>query len=442
MMKNKSNTIFSKILVFLSSRIIFCVLAFLCFAFVSCASSSFIVPESAYVPNDFFGITPERMPLNTETFELLDELNAVWIRDTIRWTSVEHGEGNWNFSEWDDLINTVEAAGKKLVLVLGFDNGWLYENGKEHRNMGERELSFFLKYVEQVVCRYQTRVVYEIWNEPNFVYWDGSDKKFFALVKATAEKIRELVPDATILAGATFRVPSGYIRKLFKSGAMEHTDGISIHPYGLTPAGTMNLIDKLLKIFDDFNYKKPIWITEVGYSTGSVFIGNRKRHAELVVKNLSGIAARSSYVRNMIWYELIDEVNPGDKQNYLDFLNYCGLMYPNGTYKSGTEAFMLTANYLAGKKYIPIYPVRENISHSITSLYFRSNDGSSVLILWKNGLGKRKMTLTIPGAENVTRHNINNREETLLPENITLEINREPVFITWTDGSPPRLTKK
>lgn len=421
-----------------SLKIILAVLIALC---ASCASAKFTAPESRYVPYDFFGITPERTPLTEENLALLDEFNAVWIRDTIRWSDVERQEGVWNFSDWDSFIDTAEAGGRKLVLVLGFDNGRLYKNGRERRNFGERELTLFLEYIGQVVNRYGTRVVYEIWNEPNFMYWKGSDERFYAVVKAAVERIKELVPDATVLAGATFRVPYDFIRGLFLAGAMEHTNGLSIHPYGLTPAATMRLTDRLLPIFDEFDYDRPVWITETGYSTGSIFIGNKKRHSELVVKTLSGLAIRSGFTRNLIWYELKDEYNPGEKQNRLDFLNYCGLIYPNGVFKNGAEAYMLTANYLAGSEYIPDYPFRENVGKSVTSLYFRKDNGENIIVIWKNGPGKRKFILAIPGASDITRHNINNREVTRLPQEIILEVNRTPVFITWTGGDPPMLSK-
>jgi len=412
----------------------------ICGIFFSC--SSFAVSKSCLVPEDFFGISPDRSPLNKEDFELLDDFNAVWIRTTIRWSGVEPEEGKWDFNFWDTYIAKAEAAKKKIVLILGFDNPWLYSNHKEHRDLTDREIPYFLKYVEQVVSRYRTRIVYEIWNEPNWVFWKGSNEHFYALSVATAKKIREVEPHALILAGSTSRVSKSFTQGMFKSGAMENTDGFSVHPYATSPLGEVMQVDKLQKILDEFNYDKPIWITEAGYSTGTISFCNIKRYPEYIVKTLSGIAARAGRVRNHIWYELMDDHNPEEIKCSLQIVSCFGLIYPNGTHKHGAESFMLTAGYLAGSEYRPEFPLREGIGKGITSLYFIKPDGTSILILWKNGLGKQNLRLIVTEAESLSRHNIVNREIVPLPAEPVLEISREPAFITWKGGGHPRLAKK
>jgi len=413
-----------------------------CVGFLSCASASFVVSEPRSIPKDFFGVTPAGSPLTKEDAELLDDFNAVWIRTTIRWTGVEPEEGKWVFDTWDEYVAKAEAAGKKPVLVLGFDSRWLYSDNKEHRDLTEREIPYFLKYVEQVVGRYRNRIVYEIWNEPNWVFWKGSDEHFFALSAAAAKKIREIDPTATILAGSTSRVSKKFTRGMFKAGAMENTDGFAVHPYATSPVGTVQQIEKLQKILDEFGYDKPTWVTEVGFSTGPISFCSIKRYPEYIVKTLSGMATRADIVRNLIWFELKDDYNPEDAKGRLHPINYFGLVYPNRTDKHGAEAFRLTARYLAGSEHRPELPTRENVPNGITSLYFKKDDGTSILILWKNGLGKKKLRLAVSGAANLSRHNIHAKETTPLTEESLLEISRDPVFITWTGGAPPRLMKK
>jgi hypothetical protein len=413
----------------------------LCALFTSCASNIFTRDEPVKIPEDFFGISPDRSPLNPEDFELLDDFNASWIRSTIRWSGVEKEEGVWDFSYWDEYVEKAERADKKVILILGFDNGRLYKDNKEHRAFTERELPYFLQYVEQVVSRYRLRVVYEIWNEPNFTYWDGTDRQFFTTSAAAARKIREIEPNAVILAGSTAFFSKGFTRGMFTSGAMENTDGFSLHPYGITPAGTVRQIEKLIKVFDEFDYDKPVWVTEVGYSTGPISICNIKRYPEYIVKTLCGIALRADRVNNMLWFELMDDYNPGEVPNRLNPANYFGLIYPNRTFKPGAHAFMLTATSLAGSEYRPELPIRENISNNVTSLYFVKEDGTNILILWKSGSGKQTLRLAVPDIENISCHDINDMEIiTMEPETI-LEISRQPVFITWKGGGMPRLLR-
>lgn len=410
-----------------------------CAAFISCASISFSGSKLCQVPEDFFGISPDRSPLNREDFDLLDDFSAVWIRTTIHWSSVEPQEGIWKFDRWDAYLEKAEAAGKKVVFILGFDNGWLFDNNKERRKIKAAELPYFLRYVEKVVSRYGTRAVYEIWNEPNVIFWKGTNKQFFALSAAAAKKIREVNSDAVILAGSTFRVSKRFTRGMFNSGAMENADAFSVHPYAFTPQKTIRQYNQLKEVFSEYNYDKPVWVTEVGYFTGPRPFFSTRRYSEYIVKTLSSLSARAGEIHNVIWYELMDNYNPGEVKNPLNPLQYMGLIYPNKNLKPGAEAFMLAAGYLAGTEYNPELPLREGIAGNITSLYFSKEDGTRILILWKNNSGKRKIYLEVPSAAQLSRHNIYNREITLLPDKTILEAGREPLFITWNGGGAPRI---
>jgi len=414
----------------------------ICLSFLSCASGSFAASKSCRVPEDFFGISPDRSPLEKEDYDLLDDFNATWIRTTIRWGTVEPEKGEWNFNSWDVYLEKAEAANKKVVFILGFDVGWLYSDRKERRILSDENIPYFLNYVEQVVSRYRTRVVYEIWNEPNVIFWRDTNKQFFKLATAAVNKVREIEPNAIILAGSTFRVSKTFTRGMFNSGAMENADGFSVHPYGINPKATIKLYNKLKKTLNEFDFNKPVWVTEVGYMTGPYPFFTTNHFAEDIVKTLSGLAARAGEIRNIIWYELMNEHNEKDEKNPLNPLAYMGLIYPNKAQKDGAQAFILTAGHIAGTTYNPELPLRKGISKKITSLYFKKDDGSSVLILWKDGKSQTSLQLAIPDAKNITRHNIYNRETSPLPEKSVLGISREPVFITWEGGDSPQLLEQ
>ena len=408
---------------------------------LSCASASFVVSKPAAVPEDFFGITPSRSPLDREDFDLLDYFNAVWIRDTPRWSFIEQEEGKWDFEYWDYYVEKAEAAGKKMVFVLGFDNPWLYSNKKEHRDLTEREIPYFLKYVEQIVSRYRNRVVYEIWNEPNWLFWKGSSEHFFALSAAAAKKIREIEPTAVIIAGSTMRVSRRFTQGMHKAGALENVDGFSLHPYAASPGNTINQIDKQRKILDKLNFGKPIWITEVGYSTGPISFCSIKRYPEYIIKTLCGMAVRAGSVQNFIWFEYLNDYNKGEEPNRLNPVYHFGLIYPNREFKPGAKAFSLTAQNLAGSEYRPELPLREGIKSGITSLYFKGTNGRNTLILWKDGDEKQKLLLAVSGTAEVFYHDILTGEALALNAETVLRIGRDPVFVTWTGEGIPALRK-
>jgi hypothetical protein len=410
-----------------------------CLLFPSCTSFSFAGQKSCQVPQDFFGISPERSLLEKEDVDLLNTFNAVWIRTTIKWADVEPEEGTWDFEPWDYYLEQAEAAKKKVVFVLGYDNGWLFKDNKERNKVTEAEIPYFLTYVEKVVSRYHTRVIYEIWNEPNDAFWKGTNEQFYTLVSATIKTIRYAEPKAVILAGSTYRVSKSFTRGLFKSGAMEDADGFSLHPFATNPKASIKQYNKLRKIVNEFDFYKPVWITQVGYFTGPYPFFTTKRYAENIVKTLSGFAAKSGEIRNVIWYELTEEQSNTEEDKSLKPMSYMGLIYPDKTLKPGAEAFMLTAEHLAGATHNPRIPLREGVGKKVTSLYFKKANGSSVLILWNDAWKKATFQLAVADAKNITHHNIHNRETTPLTDELILEIGKEPVFITWDGGETPRL---
>jgi len=409
---------------------------------ISCSTVRFESGQSYRIPDDFFGMSLSSSPLEKASYDMLDEYGIAWTRTTMHWSGVEPKEGEWDFSYNDKWMETAKAAGKKVVVILGFDNSYLYANGKEHRDLAEREIPYFLNYVEQVVQRYQGQVdAWEIWNEPNFLFWKGTDKHFFALSKAAAAKIREIDPNAVILGCSLFRVSEGFVRGMFETGAMENTDGISLHPYASDPIKTVNQIEKLQKILDDYHYTGSIWITEVGYATSGIYFSNVHvdNYPEYVVKTISGLAVHR--VRNMLWFEHMDDYNRGKTPNAWNPSDYFGLIYPNGESKGGADrAFILCSRYLRGAEYLPEIPVRETISPYVTSLYFRGADGKNILLLWNNGPGKRKIRLSVSG-ENLELHSIRTGEITPRDSETTLSLSDTPLFFTW-DGEPrARLTR-
>jgi hypothetical protein len=223
---------------------------------------------------------------------------------------------------------------------------------------------------------------------------------------------------------------------------MENTDGISIHPYASDAFHVLHLVDRLRRIMKDFNYDKPVWITEVGFPTEGIYFTFNKvrRRPENIVKTLSGLAVRGE-VRSMLWYELQDDFNPEDVPDHWNFDHFLGLMYPNRTFKVGAEAYKLTARHLAGAEYRPELPERQDVPSSITSLYFRKGD-QNILLLWNNNRGTQHIRLTVPGAAELANYSIITGVAESLAADSVLAVTREPLFITWPGESGVTLRKE
>ncbi|ULQ58930.1 hypothetical protein K7I13_10390 [Brucepastera parasyntrophica] len=408
---------------------LFIMLAF--FSTLLSCSTTFTPGTSRRIPEDFFGMAHAGDTRTEEEYELLDDLSAVWMRKTFRWNQIEETEGAWDFERWDDFVDSGKAAGKKILAVLAYDVGWIYgEDVEARRHIIPEKIPYFLRYVEEVVLRYKGRIdAYEIWNEPNWTFWRGPNKDFYELSRAAAEKIREIDPEAYIIAASVSRVPKGFIKGMFKAGAMDQADAISFHPYAVSPKASVRLFDKLEKIVKEFGFTGDIWITEVGYPTKGWYPTrvSEKNFPAYVVKTLTGHAARG--VKVLFWYELFDKYNKGEAPSKLDSELYFGLAYPDYARKDGAAAYALCGKYIAGTDYRPDLVTKTGLPSSAQVLLF-CGSSAQTLVLWNEG-GSVPVKVSLSGTQHLVHDIASGGFQTVSAET-ELVLTKTPVILTWT----------
>ena len=411
----------------------------------SCSSTPLPKNDSVRIPDDFFGMVHAGNTASEEEYNLLKEMHVRWVLETFYWDLIEPEHGVFNFTRYDRYVDRAILEGKKIIAVLAYDTSWL-EDGKS-RYVSAENMPFFLDYVEETVRHFKGRVdVWSVWNEPNFMFWNGTNNEFFELSKLATERIRETDPDAYIIGGAYWRTPVGFIRGMHRAGAMEGLDGIAFHPYALNPGASMRLHDRFLNVLSEINFTGPVWITEIGYPTDGWFPlkVSMENLPSYVIKNIVGSAARGARV--LLWYDFFDHYNEGEVPKGTSLtkrteISY-GLVYPDYGRKNGSFAYELCARFLPGSIYTPELPIRENIPASIVSFTFiNGNTGDSTLVLWNDSTGIINVNLQIP--ETAIIHDISTGlNRTLSTESsmgVSLEIGTRPLFITWQGPGIPRI---
>ncbi|GHV79746.1 hypothetical protein AGMMS49944_15370 [Spirochaetia bacterium] len=417
---------------------------FLLLFFISCTATPLPPGSPVTIPNDFIGMDHAGHRTTPEEYALLDEMNIAWIQTTFYWSSIEPQKDQWNFSWYDSFVNGGKHAGKKILAVLAYDTSWLYSNGKTRKYISPENMPLFLRYVENTVSRYRGKVdAWVIWNEPNGIFWHGSKKEFFELTKAAAQRIREVDPDAVILAGAFWRVPDSYIRGMFESGAMEQVSAIAFHPYGLNPQSSAKLYDRMVTILSRYNYSGEIWITEVGYPTGGWYPDKTTEDTlpAYVVKTISGLAARGARV--ILWYQLFDPYNRGQSPTRIDSEKFFGLVYPDFSKKKGANAYALCAEKLAGLEYHPELPQRNALPDSLVSFYFRGKDNQNTLILWNDRNSALSIRVSFPGTGQL--YDVVSGIGTPISHEAAFELGTMPRLLTWQNDAvyaPPEISLK
>lgn len=236
-----------------------------------------------------------------ETFLASQSLPVGDYRDEIFWKLVDQADGSFRY----DMGRTrypEHLAQFGLGLSIMINNGHpAYDNG--NTPYSSEAVNAFARFAAEIATKYPDIHSVEVGNEMNSKTfatgpgWDGDlrsrAKSYAALLKATAQKVRQANPSVRILGGAAHSIPLAWFQVLFEQGAAADMDAIVIHPYTV-PAEQMRQQIALLKQLPGAG-DLPVEVTEFGHKDATIAPAH-------LLKNYCQMAL--SGVSRVIWYPL------------------------------------------------------------------------------------------------------------------------------------------
>jgi hypothetical protein len=288
-------------------------------------------PEYPVAPLDSgpFGLNTHlatRYP-NTQTIDvpadMIVQAGVTWAREDIHWYRIQRSPGAWDWSFNDAAMRALLRRNVNVVGVLGHPPGWATPfPGDDPSNISfyAPDPQQFAEFAYAVVKRYGRYVHHwEVWNEPdNQLFWKPKpDAAAYAdtLMRVSAA-IRQASPDAKVLIGGVSPFDTTFLRQVAEAGAWNSFDILAVHPYvdPATPeAGNIAAAADSVRALADQWGTKPIWATEVGWSSGpgdrdSVGVTDEREQAEMLVRAMLWLWR--SGVEKIFWYTLKDD--PGN----------------------------------------------------------------------------------------------------------------------------------
>ena len=201
------------------------------------------------------------------TLDAMEMAGIRYVRSDFDSWAILKKDGSFDFSNYDKLLDELDARGVKLLPIL-----YGYEGGRPPADM-ER----YKAYLRTIISHYGRRMpVVEIWNEANLNgFFKGADPVLYAkTLQAAYEVVKSVDPEIRVVFTGTAGVPLAYIRKVFEAGAAKSFDVMNVHPYShpAQPEGSMDVqTEKLRALMTEFGCgDKPIWFSEIGWPTHSV----------------------------------------------------------------------------------------------------------------------------------------------------------------------------
>jgi len=212
---------------------------------------------------------------------LIHDAGFKMARTDIFWSSIEEEKGVYDFENngYDTLTKELMKAGIRPYYVLDYSNLLYEEHGASIVTDKGREA--FNRYVDEVTSRYKNKgIIWEVWNEPNLDSWEPQPNihDYSLLLKESVRTIKKNDPSGFVVAPALAGISDESLKwfeDLFKTGALDNVDAISVHPYRTwEPESVAYEYELLRELVKKYTSKKiPIISGEWGYSTANGWWG-------------------------------------------------------------------------------------------------------------------------------------------------------------------------
>ena len=327
----------------------------------------------------------------------LDRIQAAgfkFIRMDFGWESIEKRKGEYDWSEYDELLGNLEARGIRPVFILDYSHH-LYEETVSsenplthqiHRTVAAPQhpesVAAYARWAAASARHYHGRhVIWEIWNEPNIQFWSPKPNaaQYATLAVAAAKAIREAEPEATVVGPASSTFPWEFIETLFKAGALQYLDAVSVHPYRnphRPPETAAADYERLRGLIDQYapaerRGKIPILSGEWGYSTCTKGVSLQTQAVFAARQQLSNLL---NGVPLSIWYDWQnDGTDPNENEH-----NF-GTVLPDLEPKPAYAAIRTLTAELSGYRIAQRLKLASNEDYA---LLLTNAQGQSKLAVW------------------------------------------------------------
>jgi hypothetical protein len=237
-----------------------------------------IVPEvdPAGVSDSTFGVHTSWTSHLRVTDEFAHLWGAKWERLEFDWRTMERTPGQYDFSEFDELVNAILAQHMKILCVIG-------ERTPEWAGLpGPAYDAAWAAFAAAAVRHFHGRIEYwDLFNEPNSKYrhWEKEQHLHdpdLPLLKAGLRAVREADPGARIVCCST-QVSDWlpYNKRLFDAGLLDKIDVVSLHAYPTGPPEqkdgfltSLEALDRLEGLVRSYGTAKPLWNSESNWIVG------------------------------------------------------------------------------------------------------------------------------------------------------------------------------
>jgi GH35 family endo-1,4-beta-xylanase len=233
-----------------------------------------------------------------EMLRLASEAGFDAVVQVFSWLEIEPTREEWHWEYPDFVVRAAEHHGLDLIVRLDGLPAWAAEPAMDSAAPPDN-LDDYAVFAGTVAQRYRGQIKgYIVWNEPNLAKeWGGrppDPATYTDMLRWAYKAIKAANPEATVVSAglastnhqdAEAMDDRAFLEAMYQAGAGDCFDALGAHPYGFAyppddPRGAhdgLNLV-RLLDLREIMEAHgdgdKPIWVTELGWTTAGVGEGS------------------------------------------------------------------------------------------------------------------------------------------------------------------------
>ena len=285
------------------------------------------------------------------TIDDLKELRVNWVRYQLNWSDIETKPGKYDWRKLDSAVALANANGIHLTFPLQLAPTWALHQTCANRHILP-DAQAMATFASAVAHRYNNHSKhgyiesYEVGNEEFDSLWTGDWNESTScrrpdfvgpVLKATYLAIKAASPNARVGMNSMWWVSTthvhDYMSWLYQNHYGPYFDFANFHYYICNESPDVTIGDRpsfdlewqtihnVMTEYGDGN--KPIWVTEVGWNTSSVYQSARcivtpQQQAQYIVSTAQS-AMTSHAIQHIFWYTINRErdgmsiTQPGEK---------------------------------------------------------------------------------------------------------------------------------
>jgi hypothetical protein len=358
-----------------------------------------LLPDSPFGINTAFGPGTADLIRRLEGFQ---QVGIKWGRQGFSWRAIERENGVYDFSAYDQFVDTCHKYGLSLF-------GQLSGPPPFHNYRTPEGVAAYARFAAACARHYRGKVDHwQILNEPNNAgQFKEHPEQYAALLAAAGKAIHEANPDAKVLGMNTAFIDTIWIEKILSMVPYDCFDILCVHPYRSMSApedkldwwqkdqyvgayykgildetwpmirqGFLEQVAELDKVMAKFGALKPVWVTEICWNTNIHPYGTPEiRQADMLVR-FYVLAMASQRVQKVFWWTYRDS---GSRQ--YDMADMVGIVRNNYEPKYAYFAYAFMTRMLEGKKWVR----NERLGPDIFLVVFDDEKANQeIMVAWAN----------------------------------------------------------